>query len=360
METSFTEERLDTLLALAIAFSERENSENIAESSRKLLLSLPVADVNKLHTKLAIYENLAVNERKAWKSRVLSRMQGASPWLDKSIHHSHICEVLRLEPLHLQCFILSRLPSDIADPIAIALGIFQHFREFIDKNAKSKKPSQSKTFASKFSQKDPTFLVRQTFLTNFVSFEDIYLPKSLDYLTGDDLIQAIYLMGIGEISLACCGIKEIESLATFLRQFSAYNSQLIVSSLAKHSHIEKNRIKQAENLIQHWWEQSENDTSALIGFIGIHKLARAFSQIEEIQFIYAKQKLSLQMTQKIDSVHREVIEKLVENDAEELELVETAGIEFESITSQMLREKIEGRKHIDVGFDAPEFIEEQA
>jgi hypothetical protein len=358
METSFTEERLDTLLALAIAFSERESSETVAENARKLLSSLRKVDVEKLGNKLINYENLAVNERKSWKSRVLSRMQGASPWLDKSVHHSHICEVLRHEPIHLQCFILSRLPSDIADPIAIALGIFQNFREFIEKKAKVRKPQQPKTFSSKFAQKDPTFLVRQTFLTNFVSFEDIYLPKSLDYMTGDDLIQTIYLLGISEISIACCGITEIESLATFLRQFSAYNSQLIVSNLTKYGNVDKTRIKFAEKLIQHWWEKSENDTSALIGFIGTHKLSRAFSQIEEIQFIYAKQKLSLQMSQKIDAIHREVIEKLMEKDSEEIELVEIAGIEFEEISTKMLTEKIEGKKHLDLGFDAPEFIEE--
>jgi hypothetical protein len=358
METSFTEERLDTLLALGIAFSEREYSENIAQNARKLLLSLPEKDIQKLENKLLNYENLTPDARKSWKSRVLSRVQGSSPWLDKSIHHSHICEVLRHEPNHLQCFILSRLPSDIADPISIALGIFQEFRGFIERNSKKRKLTQTNGFSSKFQQKDPTFLVRQTFLTNFVSFEDIYLPKPLDYLTGDDLIQAIYLLGISEISLACCGIKEIESLATFLRQFSAYNSQLIVHNLAKYSNVDKISIQQAEKLIQHWWEKSENDTSALIGFIGIHKIARAFSQIEEIQFIYAKQKLSLQMTEKIDTMHRDVIEKLVGNDAEEIELVENARVEFEEITSKMLTEKIEGKKNIDVGFDAPEFIEE--
>jgi hypothetical protein len=358
MITSFTEERLDTLLALGIAFSERGHSENIAENARKLLVSLPSEDFRKIENKLTNYENLSVEGRKSWKSRVLSRMQGTSPWLDKSIHHSHICEVLRLEPIHLQCFILSRLPSDIADPIAIALGIFQEFREFIEQNSKKRKLRQTKHLDSKFSQKDPTFLVRQTFLTNFVSFEDIYLPKPLDYMTGDDLIQAIYLLGISEISLACCGIKEIESLATFLRQFSDYNSQLIVQNLSKFSNIDKIEIVRAEKLIQHWWEKSENDTSALIGFIGIHKLARAFSQIEEIQFIYAKQKLPLQMTQKIDAVHREVTEKLMAKETEEIEVVENARAEFETITSQMLTEKIEGKKHIDVGFDAPEFIEE--
>jgi hypothetical protein len=353
METSFTEERLDTLLALGIAFSERENSEDISSNTRKFLAALPKNDLGKIENKLLNYENLTPEFRKAWKSRVLSRMQGTAPWLDKSIHHSHICEVLRLEPIHLQCFILSRLPSDIAEPIAIALGIFKDYREFVDKNSKKRK-NQPNTFTSKHTQKDPTFLVRQTFLTNFVSFEEIYSPKPLDYLTGEELIQAIYLLGISEISLACCGIKEIESLATFLRQFSDYNSQLIVYNLGKFINIEKVDIIRAEVLIQHWWEKSDNDTSALIGFIGIHKLARAFSQIEEIQFVYAKQKLSLQMTQKIDAVHREVIEK----DSEEIELVEKAGIEFEEITTKMLTEKMEGKKTIDVGFDAPEFIEE--
>jgi hypothetical protein len=359
METSFTEERLDTLLALGIAFSERGNSDSVSDNTRKLLSSLPQNDFQKLENKLLSYENLPAEGRRMWKSRVLSRVQGTSPWLDKSIHHSHICEVLRHEPLHLQCFILSRLPSDIADPISIALGIFQNFREFIEQNSKKRKTSQNNASASKFSQKDPTFLVRQTFLTHFVSFEDIYLPKPLDYLTGDDLIQAIYLMGITEISLACCGIKEIESLATFLRQFSTYNSQLIVHNLAKYSNVDRINITYAEKLIQRWWEKSENDTSALIGFIGTHKIARAFSQIEEIQFIYAKQKLSLQMTEKIDIMHREVIENLMETDSEEAELVENARFEFDEITLKMLNEKIEGRKTIDLGFDAPEFIEEQ-
>lgn len=358
METSFTEERLDTLLALGIAFSERENSTDISANARRLLASLPENDIKKLENKLLNYEFLSVEGRKAWKSRVLSRVQGSSPWLNKSIHHSHICEVLRLEPLHLQCFILSRLPSDIADPVSIALGVFQDFREFIEKNANKRKPQPSKVLDSKFNQKDPTFLVRQTFLTNFVSFEEIYLPKPLDYLTGEDLIQAIYLLGISEITRACCGIKEIESLATFLRQFSTYNSQLIVHNLAKYSNVEKREIIYAEKLIQHWWEKSENDTAALIGFIGTHKISRAFSQVEEIQFIYAKQKLSLQMTQKIDVMHREVIEKLKEQDLEEIELVENARVEFEEITINMLNEKIEGKKIIDVGFDAPEFVEE--
>jgi hypothetical protein len=358
METSFTEERLDTLLALGIAFSERQHSENIIDNIRKLLSSFPVSDVEKLENKLLNYDNLSVEARRSWKARVLGRMQGVSPWLDKSIHHSHICEVLRQEPFHLQCFILSRLPTDIADPIAVALGIFKEYREFIKKNAKKRKIVQPKSLVSKFSQKDPTFLVRQTFLSNFISFEDIYLPKPLDYLSGEDLVNAIYLLGIAEISIACCGIKEIESLATFLRQFSENNSQLIVQQLSKYANVERKLITHAENLIQNWWEKAEADTAALIGFIGIYKIARAFTQVEEIQFKYAKQKLSLQITNRIDVVHREITEKLLAEDADEIELVANAKAEFEELTSQMLTEKIEGKKHIVVGFDAPEFIEE--
>jgi hypothetical protein len=366
MESSISQERLEILLALAIASSEKEllsfNSEHnflslnaktnkICENAKSILNSLPQADFDRIANKISHYENWEEKEQNSWKFRILQRIQDRSFWLDKNIHHSHLAKVLENEPLTIQLFILQHLPSDIAHPIAISLGIFQQMKESIkiQKNIKNKK--------NLFSNIELTTIVREKFLANFVAFEDIFVLEPLEYMSGNDILNIIYQLGVNEIAFACCGIKEIENLATFLRRFSEYTSQLIVDKLARFNKIEKKRISLAEAIIQEWWENANNNTSSLVGLIGFHKLARGLVFSDKQKIAYLKQKISVDLALQLDEDIKTSRIKLNASDENEKVWVEISSNELENISKQIFSESNQDGVLVELNIEEPVYEE---
>jgi hypothetical protein len=360
------EERLEILLALALAFSEKDNlvsgnlesnsfeikTETICEMSKTILNSLPNDDFNKIINKLNFYKSWNLNEQNSWKFRILQRMQDRSFWLDKFIHHTHLSKVLQSEPLYIQLFILNHLPADISHPVAVSLGILPQLQE-VTKPTKTKKNTKSNGLPSE----ELKTIVREKFLSNFIAFEDIFAPKPLDYLSGDEILNVIYQLGVNEIAFACCGINEIENLATFLRRFSEYTSQLIVNKLAKFNKIENDRISLAEAMIQEWWEKANNNTSALVGLIGFHKLARAMTLANSQEVTYLKQKLTVDLAEQFDDEFRSVQNKLDESFETEKPLTEIAKVELDEIAHQIFIESKGIESSIDLNIEEPIFEE---
>jgi hypothetical protein len=366
MESSVSQERLEILLALAIAFSEKEtlvtnnNEKNstepivskICESAKSILNSLPKNDFEKIVNKMTHYQNWSNQEQNSWKFRLLQRIQDRSYWLDKNIHHTHLGKVLKDEPTHIQLFILGHLPADLSHPIAVSLGIFQQLQETV-------KPQKTQKSAKKqnLPNDELTMIVRQKFLSNFIAFEDIFVPRPLDYLSGDEILNIIYKLGVNEIAFACCGIKEIENLATFLRRFSEYTSQLIVDKLAKFNKIEEKRVNLAEQIIQEWWEKANNNTSALVGLIGFHKLARSMVLADSQQVIYLRQKLSIDLAEQFDDEYQTSLNKFNNSDEKEQVWVGISIYELEEIANQLFLESNGSATISDLLIEEPVFEE---
>lgn len=153
-ETQADTERVDILLALALAFADlhnrkdAENGDAAATGERvardegtgsvedhighdepkmkrtlALLSELSVSDRAAIEKRAAWHAALPANRQAQWLAHTLGRTRSGQGQLDAHVHPTHIVEVLRDEPARIRQLVVAHLPREIAAPVAVALGI---------------------------------------------------------------------------------------------------------------------------------------------------------------------------------------------------------------------------------------------
>lgn len=324
-EQAAAQERLEILLAMALTFNRQPETDSAANSESTaaatsileqvsaVLSALNDADLTEIRAKVGFYENLDETEKRQWQARVLSRVNNQNLRLDKDVHYTQVAEVLRSEPDYICGFILGNLSEEMRQNIIVSLDFPAHgfaAKAFVNHNLEQ--------------------LLRRRFLTSFVTREDLSELKPLAMLSGGDILKLLQQIGRSEIALVCRGIKEVENLAPFLRQFPAPDAKIIVEEMIKLRSVERRRIDKAETLVHEAW-QTETDSTLVVQQIGLRKLAAAFAFADDSEIRFTLQKLPLNLSKKL--------QKMFADDVNEPDFVRAAEAEVETTAARILLEK---------------------
>lgn len=347
-------ERLEILLALALAFSRSEmnsapaedehESIAVADGSREVegvlefLGGLDAEERSAIRRRLEWYLKLAPEKQSRWLARTIgrARAQAGPGHLDESIHPSHIIEALLEEPPCVQAVVLNHLPPSHAEICAASLNE--------TKNRTGKPQSESAAsrddaaqqesiyFASTSSKREAepeiVDIVRQAFLSNFVDLHQIHHPSALDLLSGTELARLARLLGVRETAVACRGIAHVESVTAFLRRFAAEDAHAIAAHIATLTKIESNRIAFAEQIVREAMNL-ETEPGAMLDRVGLHVLAIAVSLRGSTRLLYTAQKLPLAAAHWLRS--------MAESENSESEIVTMMAKETESLAASLRR-----------------------
>ncbi|MEP6923851.1 MAG: hypothetical protein ABI954_05270 [Pyrinomonadaceae bacterium] len=312
------QDRLEVLLAMAIAFNqtkkaEASESDSAPEQITDILSALNMDDLRAIREKLEYYDVLTDEEKRLWQLRVLNRVKNRKLTLDKDVHYTQIAEFLRTEPVYIGDFILQRLSPEMAENVAVIL---------------ERKPIVN--VPPKSVNADLENLVRRRFLSNFTARESLFEIKPLLLIAGDDLLEFIQRLGQNEIAFVCRGVKDVESLAPFLRRFDPEDSQEILEQMARLRTVEKKRVDKAESLVKGVWA-NEKDPALIVQLIGLEILAAALSNFDKIAARFLIQKLPSNLAAKIN-------EKIESRNQSDVEMYEN---EAETLAARILLEKME-------------------
>ncbi|MBC7796463.1 MAG: hypothetical protein H7Z37_06300 [Pyrinomonadaceae bacterium] len=325
-------ERLEILLAITIAFNKRKahlatSDDDFTNSKDELMLILSAlneSDLAAITEKIEFYESLETEERQLWQARVLNRIHKNYERLDKDVHFTHIAEVLRDEPKYLQTYILQHLTQELTFDISSVL----------DLKIDVEKSKNQVSIGANLKE-----LVRRNFLSRFVSREDLPKIKPLALLSGNELLYLLQQLGRNEIAFVCRGIKEIENLAPFLRQFETADAQAIVAQMSNLRSIEKIRVDIAELLVKEAW-QTESDQTLVVQLIGLYKLAAALVSVDTMNLRYTTQKMPVNLAAKLAKRLEFIAEKPLDSDVVTDEINEINASEVETVAAQILLERV--------------------
>jgi hypothetical protein len=341
------QERIETLLALGIAFgaklksatTEAESNEQLEPfNSNKILgffSSLPESDRNLIAEKLRLFESLTEEEREIWETNALGRVVRKSTWLDKDVHYTQIAEVLRHEPEIVQHIVLEHLPETLVESVATSLGILH----LLPEHDATELTHQTGPLPVVQDTPEETVLdvIRQSFLSSFVSRHELFYARPLEHLSGTDLLRLIQTLGIREVAIACRAIGDIESLAPFLRRFEANEAQAIVEEMSNLKTLEKTRVEKAELLLQETWSPVIGST-AILDKIGLFKLSQVLAASEPKMRRYTTQKLPVTIENKICDIIGQTQHILPETEWSKL-----CESEVETIAAQIMLDNLQGK-----------------
>jgi hypothetical protein len=282
---SDNQDRLDVLLAMAIAFNQQKKESNAEQDS---ILSEVLSDLSALNEKdlsaarekLGYYDALTDEEKRLWQARIIGQIANHHR-LDKDVHHTQVAKVLSVEPDYVADYIIQRLSPEMAVEVAA------------DLERSSFQPALLNSVHT-----DLESLLRRRFLSNFVGREDLYEVKPLAMLSGEDVLDLVQRLGRSEMAFVCRGVKDVESLAPFLRRFEPEDSQAILELMADLRTVEKKRLDKAEVLIKQAWVAEKHPT-LVIQSVGLTKLAAALCDSDELTVRYTLQKMPVILAQKV-------------------------------------------------------------
>lgn len=275
----------DFMLPNVESGSASEISENPAIDFPAIFDYLDESDAEKFRRLLADYQNKTEAEKKSWHRQTRKKIGADEPLLDEQIHHSHVNEALQKEIPRVQRIVAACLPLS--------------YRKSTDSfTGKRKKTGAAADFDSFPPPKNSTSAlartVRRQFAKQFVRLADLNEPTAFDVLTGAQLARLIRLAGIRETALACVRIEAVESVAAFLRRFSAEDAQAIAAQLSNLTKVSDERLAFAEQLVPATLE-TEPQPSAMLDLLGIRQIAaRLFGETPE-RINYTNQKLPLEI-----------------------------------------------------------------
>lgn len=310
-------ERLEMLLALALAFSRSEmsstsaqsepESSSVADGSREaegvleFLGGLEAEERSAIRRRLEWYLRLAPEKQSRWLARTIgrARAQAGPGHLDESIHPSHIIEALSEEPSRVQSVVLNHLPPALAEICAASLNEtenqtnnHQHESAGLSDEAQRENIYFSSTSTATEAEPEIIDIVRQAFLANFVALQQIRHPSALELLSGAELARLARLLGVRETAVACRGIEHVESVTSFLRRFAAEDAHAIAAYITTLTSVEPNRIAFAEQIVREAMNL-ETEPGAMLDRVGLHVLAIAISLRGPARRLYTAQKLPL-------------------------------------------------------------------
>lgn len=288
------QERIDTLLALAIAFAEAETSpldvgiEDVGSHNPspslpadflRTLASLSADDREAIERRAAWRARLSAEQQAQWLARTLvrARPHAQSIQLDEHIHPTHVVEALRDEPPRIQAILIRQLPARLAGACASALSI-KHVR----RPARDAGDEPSETEAAAF--------VRRRFLSRFVNIEQLPNPTHLDSLSGAELARLIRLSGVREAAIACRGVAQVENIASLWRRFPAEDARAFAAHMATLIDVEPARVSFAEELVGEALGES-SDPISMLDHTGMLLLALVVHAGDTKRLLHTAQKL---------------------------------------------------------------------
>jgi hypothetical protein len=212
-------------------------------------------------------------------------------------------EALAGEPERIQYLILHHLPERLAELIAAEMGLEgrEGWNLRLRQLAEEGLPDPNID-----PHIDPHILgvIRRAFLSNLVSGDMLSDPTPLDLLLSAELARLVRLLGARETAIACRGIETVETVASFLRHFSAEDSRAIATCMASLTRIEPDRLRFAEQAVRASMDVGL-EGAALLDQIGLRLLALAIERRELAARRYIKQKLPYTLVFTLEEMCRE-------------------------------------------------------
>lgn len=244
-----------------------------------LAAQLSAADAEKFERLRAEYGGKSDREKAKWRARVENSVRAAETFLDRNIHRSHIEAALLKETAPVEAIICAELPAEYENRAARKQGIanIERARRADDALGKS---------------------IRRAFGAQFISKRNLPAPTVFDDLSGAQTARLIRLAGVREVALACVRIDAVESVASFLRRFSAEDARAIAAQLSGLPPTSDERLLFAENLVQTALE-SGLKPAAMLDLLGFRLVGIALCAAAPERVRYAEQKLPLEVVPKL-------------------------------------------------------------
>lgn len=332
MATPASSQRIDVLLALALAFDESGAPFAANDKSETKGTSAKDASVQDVLSALDKKEQQAVEQRRMWYAKLNREKQGqwlahtlgsvrAQPsHLDEHVHPSHIIEALLDEPPRVQALVLRNLPRVLAATCAAALQATR-WSDAREQRSPASLANTSASAASSAAQNkimhkrratdhvnEPApeiiTLVRRTFLSHFIAAGELHKPDDLDLLSGIELARLVRLLGVRETAVACRGIERMEDVAAFLRRFSAEDAHAIASHISRLTEVESSRVAFAHQLV-HEALNLDAEPEAMLDRLGLRLLAIALIHRESLTVAYLSQKIPVLASRALAEMMRE-------------------------------------------------------
>jgi len=334
-------ERVDMLLALALAFGEvgagpdvsgettmdvsgettMPGGSNVAEPLATLS-ALPGATRQAVARRAEWFAKLPSQNQHAWVAHMLARARGAVPRFDERVHTSHVAEHLRGEPPRVRELVLSYLPERVAEEVAAQLGAQRHAHA-----------GESTRIAP-----EVIAVVRREFLSLFEPRPEA--PRPLDLLSGAGLARLVRLLGVRETAHACRGIEAVEAVASFLRRFEPEDFQAIRAHLYSPAGVARARVRFAEEVVREALP-ARAEPAAMLDLVGLRMLANSFGhESDSPRLRYAAQKLPLEAARLLSEMAREGLARFVEGEDEAAEMRRALARETEEIGRASCRERV--------------------
>lgn len=300
--------------------------ENTAADFPALAAYLSAPETERFRLVLADYQSKTDAEQADWHKRIREKIGTDEQLIDEPVHRSHINEALTREIPAVQRIVAKFLPPS--------------YKKSADTYTnKKKKGGGSGDLAQNFKDGDAPLkksadalekIVRRTFAGQFVSLRDLQKPTAFDRLNGAQLARLIRLNGIREVAAACVRIEAVESVAAFLRIFSAEDAQAVATQLNNLAKISEARLTFAEQLVQTTLE-TESQPSAMLDLLGIRLIGIALCRDAPERVRYTNQKLPLEIAPKLPEIIAEQCRETPED------LQRQISAEIERLAETLLR-----------------------
>lgn len=274
-------ERIEVLLALAEAFADGAGVE--ADARARVLSTLDEETRHAVRRRGEWLDRLTPEKRRDWLRHTLSRarpLTRAAPPLDEHLHHSHVTEALRDEPLRVRRLVVAHLPHALAEACAPPLGMSVE-----DAHAEVEREEPAPEVVA---------VVRRVFLSHFITLADVERPAPLDFFSGAELARLVRLLGVRETALACRGIPAVEAVAAFLKRFAPEDASAIAQHIKSMTNVEPWRVALAGQHVQEAL-RAEPEPAAMLDRTGLRLLATALAdRARRASLRYAAQKLPVE------------------------------------------------------------------
>lgn len=278
-------EKSDILLALALAFEEKENGAAAIKTVslfEKYFSALTPEDAKLIKARAEYFERLSPEKKEIWQKLRLDkiRRRGLSERLDANVHPQQIAEILNLEPPAIQLLVLKKLPAALSRKISGNLKTEFSETDFLSDQSSLNSPINDEIVE----------LIRRKFVSNFAAFEDIFEPAETDKIPVQKLNEFIHHLGVRETAIACRGINSKETLAAFLNRFDAENAKEIAQNITELERVKPVWVERADRLVRKILE-NQFQPETLLRNLGSKLLATAFVRRDATAKKYTAQKM---------------------------------------------------------------------
>lgn len=257
MLTDNHQQRIDTLVALAIRFSASVEEPIVLRA----LPPLSEVDAQAASLRLRAVLHLSPAEQSWWRQAALAQppqeMRERLCRAAEVLHTSHVVAALREESRGVLRLLRPQLPPTIIAAIAETGDTYDAPAHAADEKIAA--------------------LVRRRFLARFVFADALRDLTDLDLLTGVELARFIRVLGVREAALACRGVANTEAVACFVRRFAPEDTRMVTAYLRAPVAADAARLRAAETIVRRALEAT-TETGALLDRVGGRLLAMAMAR----------------------------------------------------------------------------------